>query len=216
MTQSPIMNFNLVLGLFLLKIQSTTQKNTELIQHSNSSKSNFGNSSVFLELNQKHIRSVEYSKNKSDNNPKLKDTSLELNFNAFEMIQINDNYTLDIRNPKEVADTENSTKDDSTAENMLFEIPSHDLDLESMISRKLVKKDYPTTEITAENDYHTNNTLILEYDNQKDLVKENIFNSGETVGDLDDEFHLKPKVSSSTESRVLQSEEIRLEDSLGR
>ena len=211
MTQSPIMNFNLMLGLFLLKIQSTTQKSTELIQRSNSSKSNFGNSSVFLESNQKHIRSVEFSKNNSDNNPKLKDTSLE-----FEMIQINDNYTLDIRNPKEVADTENSTKDDSTAENMLFEIPSHDLDLESMISRKLVKKDNPTPEITDENDYHTNNTLILEYDNQKDLVKENKFNSGETVGDLDDEFHLKPKVSSSTESIVLQSEEIRLEDSLRR
>ena len=211
MTQSPIMNFNLMLGLFLLKIQSTTQKSTELIQHSNSSKSNFGNSSVFLESNQKHIRSVEFTKNNSDNNPKLKDTSLE-----FEMIQINDNYTLDIRNPKEVADTENSTKDDSTAENMLFEIPSHDLDLESMISRKLVKKDNPTPEITDENDYHTNNTLILEYDNQKDLVKENKFNSGETVGDLDDEFHLKPKVSSSTESIVLKSEEIRLEDSLRR
>ena len=207
MTQSPIMNFNLMLGLFLLKIQSTTQKSTELIQHSDSSKLNFGNSSVFLESNQKHIRSVEFTKNNSDNNPKLKDTSLE-----FEMIQINDNYTIDIRNPKEVADTENSTKD----ENMLFEIPSHDLDLESMISRKLAKKDNLTTEITAENDYHTNNTLILEYDNQKDLVKENKFNSGETVGDLDDEFHLKPKVSSSTESIVLQSEEIRLEDSLRR
>ncbi len=211
MTQSPIMNFYLMLGLFLLKIQSTTQKSTELIQHSNSSKSNFGNSSVFLESNQKHIRSVEFSKNNSDNNPKLKDTSLE-----FEMIQINDNYTLDIRNPKEVADTENSTKDDSTAENMLFEIPSHDLDLESMISRKLVKKDNPTPEITDENDYHTNNTLILEYDNQKDLVKENIFNSGETIGDLDDDLDLKPKVSSSTESIVLKSEEIRLEDSLRR
>ena len=211
MTQSPIMNFYLMLGLFLLKIQSTTQKSTELIQRSNSSKSNFGNSSVFLESNQKHIRSVEFSKNNSDNNPKLKDTSLE-----FEMIQINDNYTLDIRNPKEVADTENSTKDDSTAENMLFEIPSHDLDLESMISRKLVKKDNPTPEITDENDCHTNNTLILEYDNQKDLVKENIFNSGETIGDLDDDLDLKPKVSSSTESIVLKSEEIRLEDSLRR
>ena len=209
MTKSLKMIFNLMLGLVLLKVQST-----ELIQHSNPShpfKSNFGN----LESNQEHVRSVEFTKNKSDNNPKLKNTKSDLNFKAFEMFQIDDNNTVDIRNPKEVDDTENATKDDSTAENMLFEIPSQDLDLESLISRKLVK-DNPTLEITNENDFNTNKTLILEDDNQKDLEKENIINSGETIVNLDDEFVLEPKVSSPDESIVLQSEEIRLEDALRR